>query len=120
MIIGTPAPFVRAFVEAVDNAVRELHPSHAMSATQRAWLACCVTAVLITHSIGWARVERASLGTYSLAALSGMQHRKIPGTNSWWPVCGSSCGTMTSHGPPGHRRYRQPALKIGQGTCPSL
>ena len=50
-----------------------------MSATQRAWLAFCVTAVLVTNSICWARFERASLGTYSLAALSWMfRHSKIP------------------------------------------
>jgi DDE superfamily endonuclease len=79
MIIGKPAPFVRAFVEAVDDAIREHHPSDAMSATQRAWLAFCVTAVLVTNSICWARFERASLGTYSLAALSWMfRHSKIP------------------------------------------
>jgi len=46
---------------------------------QRAWLAFCVTAVLITNSICWARFERASLGTYSLAALSWtFRHSKIP------------------------------------------
>ena len=79
MVIGKPAPFVRAFVEAVDDAIREYHPSHAMSATQRAWLAFCVTAVLVTNSICWARFERASLGTYSLAALSWMfRHSKMP------------------------------------------
>ena len=38
MILGKPAPFVRAFVEAVDDAIREHHPSHAMSATQRTWM----------------------------------------------------------------------------------
>src|SRR5467141_5394977 len=79
MLIGKPAPFVRTFVEAVDDAIRAHHPSHAMSATQRAWLAFCVTAVLVTNSICWARFERASLGTYSLAALSWMfRHSKIP------------------------------------------
>ena len=79
MILGKPAPFVSAFVEAVDDAIREHHPSHAMSATQRTWLAFCVTAVLVTNSICWARFERASLGTYSLAALSWMfRHSKIP------------------------------------------
>jgi len=79
MMIGKPAPCGRAFVEAVDDAIREHHPSHAMSATQRAWLACCVTAVLVTNSMCWARFERASLGTYSLAALSWMfRHSKIP------------------------------------------
>lgn len=63
MVIGKPAPFVSAFVEAIDDAIREQHPSHTMSATQRAWLAFCVTAVLVTNSICWARFERASLGT---------------------------------------------------------
>src|SRR5499426_1722868 len=79
MILGQPAPFGHAFVETVNDAIREHHPRHAMSATQRTWLAFCVTAVLITNSICWARFERASLGTYSLAALSWMfRHSKIP------------------------------------------
>src|SRR5207248_9385299 len=52
---------------------------HGMSAMQRAWLAFCVTAVVVTNSICWARFARASLGTYSLAALSWMfRHSKIP------------------------------------------
>jgi len=58
-----------------------------MSATQRAWLAFCVTAVLVTNSICWARFERASLGTYALAALSWMfRHSKIP----WDQLLGAS------------------------------
>jgi hypothetical protein len=79
MIIGKPAPFVRAFIEAVDAAIRAHQPHHAMSVTQRTWLAFCVTAVLVTNSICWARFERASLGTYSMAALSWMfRPSKIP------------------------------------------
>jgi transposase len=79
MIIGKPAPFVRAFVDAVDEAIRAQSPSHGMSAMQRTWLAFCGTAVLVTNSMCWARFERASLGTYSLAALSWMfRHSKLP------------------------------------------
>ena len=79
MIIGKPAPFVRAFVDAVDEAIRAQSPSHGLSTMQRTWLAFCVTAVLVTNSICWARFERASLGIYSLAALSWMfRHSKIP------------------------------------------
>lgn len=79
MIIGTPAPFVSAFVEAVDGAIRAQRPHHGMSAMQRTWVAFCVTAVLVTNSICWARFERASLGRYALAALSWMfRHSKIP------------------------------------------
>src|SRR5499425_2363815 len=79
MVIGKPAPFVSAFVEAIDDAIREQHPNHTMSATQRAWLAFCVTAVLVTNYVCWARFARASLGTYAMAALSWMfRHSKVP------------------------------------------
>ena len=79
MLIGKPAPFVSAFVAAVDEAIRAHQPSCSMSAMPRTWLAFCVTAVLVTNSICWARFERASLGTYSLAALSWMfRHSKMP------------------------------------------
>src|SRR5438132_10612823 len=79
MVIGKPAPFVSAFVDAVDAAIRTHQPSHALSVTQRAWLAFCITAVLVTNSICWARFERVSLGTYTMAALSWMfRHSKIP------------------------------------------
>jgi len=79
MIMGKPAPFVSAFIDAVDGAIRAHQPHHGMSAMQRAWLAFCVTAVVVTNSICWARFERASLGTYTLAALSWMfRHSKIP------------------------------------------
>src|SRR5262245_51669707 len=96
MILGKPAPFVRAFADAVDDAIREHHPSHAMSATQRAGLAFCVTAVLVTHSICWARFERASLGTYSLAALSWLfRHSKMPWDQR---LVASVRGILRSHG----------------------
>ncbi len=79
MVIGKPAPFVSAFVDAVDAAIRTHQPHHALSVTQRTWLAFCITAVLVTNSICWARFARASLGTYALAALSWMfRHSKIP------------------------------------------
>ena len=79
MIIGKPAPFVRTFIDAVDQAIRQDHLGSGLSAMQRSWLAFCVTATLVTHSICWARFERASLGTYSMAALSWMfRHSKIP------------------------------------------
>ena len=79
MVIGKPAPFVSAFVDAVDAAIRTHQPRHAMSVTQRTWLAFCITAVLVTNSICWARFARASLGSYAMAALSWMfRHSKIP------------------------------------------
>ena len=79
MVIGKPAPFVSAFVDAVDAAIRTHQPQHALSVAQRTWLAFCITAVLVTNSICWARFERASLGAYAMAALSWMfRHSKMP------------------------------------------
>ena len=79
MIIGKPFPCVSAFVDVIDEAIGEHSPGQGMSALQRAWLSFCLTAILGTNSICWARFERASLGTYSLAALSWMcRHAKIP------------------------------------------
>src|SRR5438874_8434283 len=79
MLFGKPAPFVSTFVAAVDDAIRAHQPHGGMSTLQQSWLAFCVTAVLVTNSICWARFERASLGTYSLAALSWMfRHSKLP------------------------------------------
>jgi hypothetical protein len=79
MLMGKPAAFVSAFMDAVDDAIRAHQPPHGLSARPRAWLAFCVTAVVVTHSLCWARFARASLGTYALAALSWMfRHSKIP------------------------------------------
>ena len=57
MILGKPAPFVRTFIDAVDQAIRQDHPDSGLSAMQRSWLAFCVTATLVTHSMCWARFE---------------------------------------------------------------
>ena len=79
MVIAKPLPFIRAFVEAIDEAIAEYRPGQRLSALQRTWLSFCLTAILVTNSICWARFERASLGTYSLAALSWMfRQAKIP------------------------------------------
>jgi len=94
MVLGKPAPFVRAFVDAVDAAIRAHQPHHAMSVTQRTWLAFCITAVLVTNSMCWARFARASLGTYALAALSWMfRHSKIP----WDQLLGASGRVILRH-----------------------
>jgi hypothetical protein len=94
MLLGKPAPFVRACSAAVDSAIRTPQPHHAMSATQRAWLALCVTAVLVTNAVCWARCERASLGMDSLAALAWMfRHSTMP----WDPLLVASVRVIFQH-----------------------
>jgi hypothetical protein len=102
MVISKPLPFVTAFVETIDAVIRDHHPGQGLSALQRTWLAFCVTAILVTNSICWARFERASLGTDSLAALSWMfRHAKIPwehllvaSVRSILKAYGITCGTL--------------------------
>jgi hypothetical protein len=79
MLFGKPAPFVSACVVAVDEAMRAPQPHGGMSTIQQIWLAFCSTAVWVTHSMCWARFERASLGMYALAALAWMvRHSTLP------------------------------------------
>ena len=59
MIIGKPAPLVRTFIDTVEQGLRQDHPDSGLSAMQRSWLALCVTAMLVPHSMCWARFERA-------------------------------------------------------------
>jgi hypothetical protein len=79
-LFGKPAPCGRACVAAVDDAMRAHQPHGGRATIQQSGLACCLTAVWVTHSRGWARCARASLGTYALAALAWMlRPRQLPG-----------------------------------------
>jgi hypothetical protein len=80
MLISEPLAFVKEFINALDAALKAHQPlGPGLSFTQRHWLGFCLMAILITNSVCWARFERASLGRYSLAALSWMfRHAKIP------------------------------------------
>ena len=96
MVIAKPLPFVSAFIEVVDEAIRAHHPHHGLSTIQRTWRAFCLTAILVTKAVCWARFARASLGTYSLAALSWMfRQSKIP----WeWLLVASVQGLLHCYG----------------------
>ena len=80
MLISQPLPFVTAFIDAIDTAIQEHKPgAPGLSRTQRWWLGICLMGIMVTNSVCWARLERASLGRYSLAALAWMfRHTKVP------------------------------------------
>jgi hypothetical protein len=79
MFITTPLPFVKEFVDELNNILEKEQSGHQLSRRQRGWLAFCLTGILVTNSVCWAKFERASLGTYSLAALSWIFRKaKIP------------------------------------------
>jgi hypothetical protein len=94
MLLGKPAPFVSAFVDALDEALHAHRPGQGLSALQRAWLAFGLTAILVTNSICWARFERARRGTYALAALSWMfRHAQMP----WADLLGTRVRVLLRH-----------------------
>lgn len=79
MLVVKPLPFVTAFIDALNDVIEEHHPGQKLSDIQKGWLSFCILAVLVTNSVCWAKFERASLGSYSLAALSWMfRQSKIP------------------------------------------
>lgn len=42
---------------------------------QRVWLSICITGILVTNSVCWKRIERATIGSYCGGTLSKMFHR---------------------------------------------
>jgi len=75
MFIDEPAPFINEFVEELDKSLRTLEPTAGLTRIQKKWLAFCLLAILVTNSVCWAKFERASLGSYTLASLSWMFRR---------------------------------------------
>lgn len=72
MFSKTPLVFVREYLDELDRVLRESETGSGLTAGQRAWLGLCLMGILVTNSVCWARFERASLGGYSVAALSWM------------------------------------------------
>jgi len=72
MFIDKPAPFINTFIEEVDQALRKLKPGKGLSRIQKKWLGLCLLGILITNTVCWAKIERASVGSYTRAALSWM------------------------------------------------
>lgn len=66
------ARFIKTFVDDLDTALGKLKPNAKLTQLQRIWLGFCLTGVLLTNSVCWAKFERASLGDYKIAALSWM------------------------------------------------
>ena len=72
MFITTPLPFVQEFVDELHETLVKYQPGAGLSRRQRLWLSFCLMGILVSNAVCWAKFERASLGHYSLAALSWM------------------------------------------------
>lgn len=72
VLMSEPAQFIKTFVADLDIALSEHKANARLTQTQKFWLGFCLTAVLLTNTVCWAKFERASLGDYKIAALSWM------------------------------------------------
>jgi ribosomal protein L21 len=72
MLMNEPAQFIKNYIVDLDTALSKCKPNAKLSTTQKFWLGFCLTAILLTNSVCWAKFERASLGKYTVAALSWM------------------------------------------------
>jgi len=78
MFIKYPLPFVRDFVDELNDALR-IHTGHHLTRLQKTWLWFCLMGIVLTNTVCWAKFERASLGTYTISALSWIFRKaKIP------------------------------------------
>lgn len=72
MVIDKPLPFVKEFVEEINEAINKHAPGEQLTAIQTQWLSFCLMGIIVTNSVCWAKFERAGLKKYTIASLSWM------------------------------------------------
>ena len=72
MLIAEPLSFINEYLREINSAIEAHYHGKKLSQIQQYWLSFCVMAIIVTNSVCWARFERASIGKYSMAALSWM------------------------------------------------
>lgn len=74
MFFREALPFVQTFLDDLDRQMRE-NTAYGLSQKQKYFLGTCLMGISLTNSVCWKRFERATLGAYSVAALSWMFRR---------------------------------------------
>lgn len=72
MIIGEGLPFIKDYVELLNDAIKQDSPEQKLSKIQCYWLSFVILGLIVTNSLCWARFERFSCGKYSAAAICWM------------------------------------------------
>lgn len=75
MLIGESLPFIRNYVSAINEAIKERNPNNKLTNLQCYWLAFIILGLLVTNSFCFARFERFSLGRYTVKEMSWMFRR---------------------------------------------
>jgi hypothetical protein len=72
MLSSEPAGFIETFVENLNECLKIFKPDAVLSKIQMTWLSICLTGILLTNSICWAKFERTFLGKCTVGSLSWM------------------------------------------------
>ena len=72
MIIGEGLPFIKNYVQALNNAIKSHSPERCLSKLQCYWLSFLILGVLVTNTLCWSRFERFSIGHYKASAICWM------------------------------------------------
>lgn len=70
MLMGGTLSFIQDFVDDLEQGLQQLKPTICFSPKQKYWLGFCLQGILVTDSVCWVRMERASLGRYSDGMMS--------------------------------------------------
>ena len=72
MFVSDSLPFVKIYVEELEDALKKYDANLKISRIQKSWLAFCIMGIFITRTVCWAKFERAFLGQKSAASISWM------------------------------------------------
>jgi len=79
MLFNEPLPFIKNYINELNDAIKTCCPGRCLSRKQRYWLSFCAMSIIISNSVCWSRFKKAGIGRYSIAALSWMfRNSKIP------------------------------------------
>ena len=69
MIVSQGLPFIRQYVETLNEAIKAHEPSESLSRIQCIWISFVILGVLVTNTLCWTRFEQWSIGSYKAAAI---------------------------------------------------
>lgn len=72
MLIGESLPFIRDYIAAINEAIKEKAAENQLTRLQCYWLSFVILGLLVTNSLCWARYERFSVGRFTLEQISWM------------------------------------------------
>lgn len=75
MLVGESLPFIRDYISAVNDCIKQKNPDNKLSRLQCYWLSFVILGLLVTNSFCFARFERFGLGRFNVRQMSWMFRR---------------------------------------------